>query len=222
MLSVLEEVLERSQSLQRKKAEPQLNILAGLLKETEEGYPDIAEFPENQLIAFEKETIGFYISRHPLARYQEEIERITRVDTSALSTLQSGDEIKICGLVSGLKEINTKKGDRMAFLNLEDMKGFVEVILFPEVFKAALPHLRGGDPIIVRGILELSEDHVKIRGLEVKPLSEASSSLPPKPVHLTIPLSSLTQSRLADLKKIITNSDPRLLLHFADEDPGRP
>jgi len=218
MLSVLEEVIDRSQSMQRKKGEPQLNILTGLLKETEEAYPDIAEFPENQLIAFEKETIGFYISRHPLVRYQEEIERITRVDTSTLSTLQSGDEIKICGLVSGLKEINTKKGDRMAFLNLEDMKGFVEVILFPEVFKSALPHLRGGDPILVRGILELSEDRVKIRGLEVKLLSEASS-LPPKPLHLRIPLSSLTESRLADLKKIIVanRGSRKLLLHFADE-----
>ncbi len=219
MLSILEEVLDRSQSLQRKKAEPQLNILAGLLKEEKEDYPDIAEFPENQLIAFEKETIGFYISRHPLARYQEEIERMTRVDTSNLSTLQSGDEIRICGLVSSLKEINTKKGDRMAFLNLEDMKGFVEVILFPEVFKAALPHLRGGDPIVVRGILELSEDHAKIRGLEVKPLSETSSSLPPRPLRLKIPLSSLSQSRLADLKKIIVanRGSRKLLLHLADE-----
>ena len=98
-------------------------------------YPEMDEFPENQLIAFEKETIGFYISRHPLASYQEEIKKITRDDTSTLSKRQNGDEVKICGLVSELKEIVTKKGDRMAFLTLEDMKGFVEVILFPEVFK---------------------------------------------------------------------------------------
>ena len=155
-------------------------------RELKEDYPDIDEFPENQLIAFEKETIGFYISRHPLSRYQEEIKKHTDLDSSTLSKLQNGAEVKICGLVSGLKEIVTKKGDRMAFLTLEDMKGFVEVILFPEVFKAASPFLRGGDPLLVKGILDLSEEHVKIKGTEVHPLPEVPSSSM-KPFHLKIP-----------------------------------
>ena len=77
----------------------------------------------------------------------------------------NGAEVKICGLVSGLKEIVTKKGDRMAFLNLEDMKGFVEVILFPEVFKAASalfkgrrPHPRSRDTRSVRGSYQDQRD----------------------------------------------------------------
>ena len=69
------------------------------------------------------------------------------------------------------------------------MKGFVEVILFPEVFKAALPCLRGGDPYLVRGVLDLSEDHVKIKGIEVRALSEMASPAM-KTFHLKIPLSS--------------------------------
>ena len=84
---------------------------------SKEDYPDIDEFPENQLIAFEKETIGFYISRHPLSRYQEEIKKYTDVDTSTLSKLQNGAEVKICGLVSGLKEIVTKKGRSNGFFD---------------------------------------------------------------------------------------------------------
>ena len=215
MLTVLEDIVERSQ---RKKGEAQLSMLAPLLRETEESYPEIDEFPENQMIAFEKETIGFYISRHPLSRYQEEIKKYTDEDTSTLARLQNGEEVKICGLVSGLKEIVTKKGDRMAFLSLEDMKGFVEVILFPEVFKAALPYLRGGDPILVRGILDLSEEHIKVKGMEVRPLSE-SPSPPGKVLHLKIPMSSLTTSRLADLKEIIVGNSGfyKVLIHFIDE-----
>ena len=217
MLTALEEFLERSQSAQRKKEEAQMNMWMPILKETEEGYPEIDEFPEDQLIGFEKETIGFYISRHPLARVQEEIKKYTDEDTSTLSKLPNGAEVKICGLVSGLKEIVTKKGDRMAFLNLEDMKGFVEVILFPEVFKAALPCLRGGDPILVRGILDLSEDHVKIKGSGVQALSEVSSPSI-KTLHLKIPLSSLTPSQLSDLKEIITAHKGfcRVLLHLTN------
>jgi DNA polymerase III subunit alpha len=217
MLTVSGELLEQSQSAQKRKGEPQLSMLINRSREIEEEYPDIDEFPDNQLITFEKETIGFYISRHPLSRYQEEIKKQTNLDTSSLSKLQNGVEVKICGLVSGLKEIVTKKGDRMAFLTLEDMNGFVEVILFPEVFKAALTCLRGGDPLLVKGTLDLSEEHVKIKGMEVHSLPESSSS-PGKPLHLKISLSGLTPSRLVDLKEIIeaNRGSIKVLLHFID------
>jgi DNA polymerase-3 subunit alpha len=217
MLTVLGELLEQSQSAQRKKGEPQLSMLIDRSRELEEEYPDIDEFPENQLITFEKETIGFYISRHPLSRYQEEIKKYTDVDTSTLPKLQNGSEVKICGLVSVLKEIVTKKGDRMAFLTLEDMKGFVEVILFPEVFKAALPHLRGGDPLLVKGTLDISEETIKLKAMEVLSLPDLPSSST-KPLHLKIPLSDLTSSQLTHLKEIIdaNRGSSKVLLHFID------
>jgi DNA polymerase-3 subunit alpha len=215
MLTVLGDVLGQCQSAQKKKGEPQLSMIVDHSGEPKEDYPDMDEFPENQLVAFEKETIGFYISRHPLMRYQEEIKNYTDLDTSTLPKLQNGAEVKICGLVSGLKEIVTKKGDRMAFLTLEDMKGFVEVILFPEVFKAALPCLRGGDPLLVRGILDLSEEHVKIKGTGVHSLPEVTLS-PPTPLHLKIPISSLAPSQLTDLRDIIVanRGSSKVLLHF--------
>jgi DNA polymerase-3 subunit alpha len=217
MLAALEDFLDRAQAAQRKREEAQMSILIPVLKGDEESYPEIEEFPENQLIAFEKETIGFYISRHPLAQHQEEIKRHTDEDTSTLQKHPNGSEVRICGMVSGLKEIVTKKGDRMAFMNLEDMKGFVEVILFPDVFKAALPCLRGGDPVLVRGLLDLSEDHVKIKGAEVRPLSDV---VPPaaRILHLKVRLSLMTSSQLADLKELmISHRGPcKVRLHFLD------
>ena len=221
MLTVLDELLERSQATQRKKGEAQLSMWTSSLKEREENYPEIDEFPENQLIAFEKETIGFYISRHPLSRYQEEIKKVTDQDTSTLSGLKNGEEVKLCGLVSGLKEITTKKGDRMAFLSLEDMKGFVEVILFPEVFKAALPCLRGGDPILVRGTLDLLEEHVKIKGIEIQSLPEGSVPTH-QALHLKIPISSLTKPQLEELKEMMASSKGsyKVLLHLMDGKDG--
>jgi DNA polymerase-3 subunit alpha len=215
MLTVLGELLEQSQRTQKKKGEPQLSMLIDHSKALKEDYPDMDEFPENQLVAFEKETIGFYISRHPLSRYEDEIKKYTNLDTSTLPKLQNGAEVNICGLVSGLKEIVTKKGDRMAFLTLEDMKGFVEIILFPEVFKAASPCLRGGDPLLVKGILDLTEEHIKIKATEVHSLPEVTLS-PPKPLHLRIPISSLATSQLADLRDIIVanRGASKVLLHF--------
>jgi DNA polymerase-3 subunit alpha len=187
-------------------------------KEEKEEYPDIDEFPEKELIAFEKETIGFYISRHPLLHYQEEIRRVTVDDTTTLSTRYNGAEVKVCGLINGWKEITTKKGDRMAFLTLEDLKGFVEVILFPEVFKSALPLLGGGDPVLVRGILDLSEEQVKIKASEVLPLAEVASRAA-KTIHLRIPIASAVPSQLTDLREIIIShpGGARVHLHLTDE-----
>ncbi len=217
MLAVLEETLERSQGAQRKRDATQMSMWEASPGEKEESYPGIEEFPESQLILFEKETIGFYISRHPLSAYQEEIKRWSDEDTSTLLRLQNGQEVKICGLVSSLKEIVTKKGDRMAFLNLEDMKGFVEVILFPEVFKSASHCLRGGDPLLVRGSLDLSEDRIKIKATEVGSLAGLTSS-PLQSFHLKIPHSSLTRTGLAELKETILahKGSCRIFLHITN------
>jgi DNA polymerase III subunit alpha len=167
------------------------------------------------LNVFEKETIGFYISRHPLSRFQEGIKALTDQDTSTLPTLKNNEEVTVCGLVSSLKEIVTKKGDRMAFLNLEDMKGFVEVILFPDVFKASLPFLRGGDPLVIRGTLDLSEDHVKIKAIEMHPLPEKTASSN-KTLHLKVPVASLTKSQLGELKEVLlaNRGSSKVFLHL--------
>jgi len=217
MLTFLDDLLERSQSAQRKRGEAQLSMWMSSERREEVHYPDIDEFPESQLITFEKETLGFYITRHPLTRFQEVIRRHTSEDTSTLMARKNGGEIKICGLVSELKEIVTKKGDRMAFLTLEDTKGFVEVILFPEVFKAALPVVRGSEPILVRGTLDPSDEHVKIKATEVQVLSEVAP-LSWKTLHLKIPLASLTPPQLEELRGLIVENkgDYKVWLHLVD------
>ena len=227
MLTSLDGVLERSQQIQKRKGEAQISMFAADPRD-DIPYPELEEFQEKQLIAFEKETIGFYFSRHPLARYQEAIERITQEDTCTLLERPNGSEIRICGLVSGIKEITTKKGDRMAFVTLEDMKGFVEVILFPEVFKASAGLLRSGDPIILRGTLDLSEEQAgegragqpakaKIIGKEVQPLPEPSAGAQGN-FRIKVSVDALTVEQLGSLKEMILAHPgrSRVLLHFTN------
>jgi DNA polymerase-3 subunit alpha len=218
MMTALEEVLEQSQKAQRKKEEAQFTMFLPGKDTPEEPYPDMDEFPEKQLIAFEKETIGFYISRHPLITYQEEIRRITLDDSSTLADHTNASEVKVCGLINSLKEITTKKGERMAFLTLEDMKGFVEVILFPEVFKSAVPLLGGEDPVLVRGVLDLSEDQVKIKATEILLVSAATPSSI-STLHLRVPIGSLDPAQLTGLKEILVihPGGAEVRLHLMDE-----
>jgi len=141
---------------------------------------------------FEKELIVFTITRPSrCASYEKEIKRLTRDDTATLSKRQNGDEVKVCGLVSQLKEIVTKKGDRMGFLSLEDMKGFVEVpFLFPEAFKSALPHLREVSLVLV-GNTRPRGGPCEDQATEVRALSEPSRHSANN-FHLKIPLATLT------------------------------
>ncbi len=213
MLSVLEDLLERSQEAQKKKETLQMSMWETSPQKEDLPYPAIEEFPESQLILFEKETIGFYISRHPLTPFQETIKQYTVEDTSTLPQLPNGQEVKVCGLVNSLKEIVTKKGERMAFLTLEDMKGVVEVILFPEVFKNASQSLRGGGPLLVRGILDLSEERLKIKATEIRSLSKEATSNN-QILHLKIPLPLLTTSGLLKLKEVVETHRGAYQIYF--------
>ncbi|MCX8116313.1 MAG: DNA polymerase III subunit alpha [Desulfobacterota bacterium] len=218
MLSVLDALLERVQGFQKRSETHQLSMWDVSRPKGDFSYPDIDEFPPSQLILFEKETIGFYVTRHPLESYQEEIRRWSGEDTSTLPRLQNGQEVKLCGLVSAVKEIMTRKGDRMAFLTLEDMKGTVEVILFPETYKTALSSIKGGEPIMVRGTLDLAEERIKIKALEIFPLQQGMAF--PKSVHVKVPYPSLSPQRLTQLKEtlLIHRGPARFFLHVVDGD----
>jgi DNA polymerase-3 subunit alpha len=207
MMLALDDAVERAQSFQKERDSKQMGIFAQLEDGStswsgQEALPEAEEWPENQLLAFEKEAVGFYITSHPLARFEKEIKRHTQDDTVSILTKQNGSEVTICGVASSLKEIQTRKGDRMAFLTLEDMRGFVEVILFPDVFQASLPNLRGDDPLVVRGILDMEDENPKIKAAEVLPLSQSNETSVTK-VHFILRTPGIGRDQLVDLKRIL-------------------
>jgi DNA polymerase-3 subunit alpha len=207
MMAALNEAIEMAQLRQKERVSKQVSLFAayGGREMGERGgrLPDIEEWHENQLLSFEKETLGFYITRHPLARYEEDIKRFTNENTASLAQFESGTEVKICGVVSSFKEITTRKGERMAFATLEDLKGVIEVILFPDVFLSSLPYLKGDDPIFVRGILDVGEENPKIKASDVMPLSKIKEKSI-SGVHIRLTTPGLTRELLERLKSILS------------------
>ncbi len=138
LLAGLEEAMEWSQGLERERSNPQIILFGGSQSgrgKAEPRLPVVPEWPESQRLAFEKETLGFYLTGHPLTRYAEALQRLTTTNTQQIREIADGQEIVIGGVVNTLKEITTKKGDRMAFVTLEDLNGVVEVIIFAELYK---------------------------------------------------------------------------------------
>lgn len=144
---------------------------------------ELDEWPERARLAVEKEALGFYITGHPMNSYRAEIERFTTHTTASLveqrRRLSAGDEVKVAGIVASMKVVVTKaKGERMAFVQFEDMVGSTEVTFFPRTFASAEELLITDEPILLAAKVDevTEEGTVKLLANDVKPLAEVRES----------------------------------------------
>ncbi|MGH7393364.1 MAG: DNA polymerase III subunit alpha, partial [Candidatus Rokuibacteriota bacterium] len=174
LLATVDAALESGQRQQRERAEGQgsfFDLLPAVAAAPRaEPAAVTPEWDDDQRLQFEKEVLGFYVSGHPLARYGPLMESLGITTTGDLAGKSAGSRVLLLGQVAALKETATKSGNRMAFATLEDMAGTVEVTVFPEPFKAAVEHLRGREPVLVRGRLDDSERGRSVLAEDVRPL----------------------------------------------------
>jgi DNA polymerase-3 subunit alpha len=179
MLAALDDAMRAGQAHQRDQASNQIDIFGMLgtpnksAKRPGDVYPPVNEWNAQESLAYEKEALGFYISGHPLDKYDRTIKRITSGTIAVLKDKAASGDVRLGGVVSALKLRNTKKGERYSNFNLEDKTGFVEVIAWPDTYKRCAQLLGADDPIFVRGRLEVGEDRMQVIANEILPLSEA-------------------------------------------------
>ena len=134
-------------------------------------------WPEGLKLKHEKETLGFYITRHPLRKYANEVKTYGNATTGVLSEKPSGFDVAIGGLVSALRLMRTKKGEAMCVILLEDWEGIVEVLVFPETYTKVQPLLEVDAPIFVRGRLDNDESSSKILATDLLPMERVKEAL---------------------------------------------
>ena len=181
MMGALDEAMKAGQAYQRDQASNQIDIFAMLgtpvkgAKRPGDVYPQVQEWAKQEALGFEKEALGFYITGHPLDKYDRVIKRIISGTAAGIKEKPVPGEVKLGGVVSALKLRNTKKGDRYGSFNLEDKTGFLEVIAWPETYKKSMDLLGSDEPIWVKGKLEVGEDRMQIIANEITALSEAAA-----------------------------------------------
>ncbi|HYF90902.1 MAG TPA: DNA polymerase III subunit alpha [Symbiobacteriaceae bacterium] len=174
MLEVLDRALDDGQKVQRHRQAGQMSLFdlgVGPAAEPEaaERLPDIPEFPPQQMLAMEKEVLGFYASGHPLRPYQEALDAQGAIPLATLPEQQDGARVTIGGMLAASKQVSTRSGGNMAFLTLEDQTGQCEVVVFPRVLTACARLLQPDQPLLVRGRLQNQEEEVKVLADEVLP-----------------------------------------------------
>src|SRR5512138_767549 len=207
LMAGLEDVMLLGQKIQQERESAQVSLFgtAEIVKANGNGkgsLPDLPEWDEKLLLNFEKEALGFFITGHPLGRYEQDIKRLASTDTASMGELADKSEVRLAGIVVGLKELLTKKGDRMAFITLEDLLGSVEVVVFADIYATAVEHLKGDDPILVTGTLDVGEKANKVIAAAIVPFREVLEKGTSR-VTLTLKADTLEREVLESLRDIM-------------------
>jgi len=181
LLSGLDQAMEGGQRSQRDREVGQASLFESLAgpKATpaapaRDAGALVPEWSREELLAGEKEVLGFYLSGHPLDEYRDLTQRLKTISAAELATRPAASQVRLLGLVSGLTENATKSGNRMAFATLELVDGSVPLTVFPEPYRACSVALRYRGPVLVRGRVDDSDKGRVVLAEEVKPLDEAT------------------------------------------------
>ena len=221
LFAAIDKAADRGQSAQRDRAAGQASLFAalapkpgaaGVVAETLPALGPDAEWSEKEMLACEKETLGFYISGHPLQQYHQEIKRYATKTLAQVQGCADGERVTIVGVASAVQDRTTKTGKRMAIITLEDMTGSLRMVCFSggrqvgyEQWEAAL---KSDEPLVITGSVTINnreeENPVReIKAEEVTRLAEIRQKKTRK-VAFKVTADKVTAERLTALKLLLT------------------
>jgi len=165
--------------------------------------PNLPEWEKKELLSIEKDTLGFYITGHPLHGLADKLKLVANANTSTLISKKDKDIVTIAGVVSSLAERLTKKKDMMCNIILEDLQGSVNVIFWPDIYKKFHDLLHADEPVVIQGITDVGDESVKIIAQEVIPLSKALEN-PYKQVRFMVNSEKVSPDRILLLNETIS------------------
>lgn len=226
LLENMEQIIAYASKKQDEQSKGQANLfdLEGAFTETKEEMLDISEvqdYDDKEKLSYEQLLLGVYVSGHPLEKYSEVLKELVSLQIKEINELPkmpkpefdfanrgaqkfdpSKRNLTIAGIISEKKAILTKKGDRMAFVTIEDLSGKIECIFFPKTYNEYFEFLEGDDPIVLEGYVKLSEDRRsyivdKVRKIEDETDNRVSA------VNITVDMSKLHDHSLSKLKNVL-------------------
>ena len=217
LLAALDDVMRWAASRAEERSTHQIGLFAGGgTVDAPPPLPPVERWSDEEELRAEHETLGFFITGHPLDRYEQDLKKFTSATTATLRTrgreLPAGNgerngrpdtrpRVRLGGVIHTLKLKNSKKGDRYATFMLEDKEGTVEVIAWPDTYRRHEEVVQGGAPVVVAGALEISEERCQIIADEITPLARAHAEAISQ-VHVKVPLAGLGRDALATLREV--------------------
>ncbi len=220
LTGIMERALDDAAAVQREREQGQTSIFGDALSENPEGpgvedlpLPDLPEWDDSTRLKHERELTGFYITGHPLDRFAPAIQRFATISTEGLAEAADHREVKLCGIVTTVKGMTTKKGDRMAYFQLEDLYGVVEVIAFPDLYRSAGALIHPESIVQVTGNVDRAEKGTRLKGIKVESLTDLQAKSVTK-VNIRLSGSRDAETCLDRLQDILRRHPGPTALYF--------
>lgn len=160
------------------------------------------EWNDLELLHYEKDTLGFYLSGHPLEKYREEIKEFTTCEIEELSENYDGQEVIIAGIIGKKTTKKTKKGDIMGIFELEDMADRIEANVFPSNYSELHKSIQENKEVIVKGKFDITDNRKQLIVSDIIPLEKAKESFG-RSIIVKLPALGLPENKLIELAEII-------------------
>jgi DNA polymerase-3 subunit alpha len=205
LMADIDRGMEEAQRARRDRASGQAGLFgdAGAPARTARAEAAVAEWSEREKLSYEKETLGFYVTGHPLRNVDAELRQFASHSTAQAAALEHSQEVTLAGLATGVGVRRTRRGERMCSFALEDMDGSLEVVVFPELFQKSEALLTIPEvPLLVSGTLEVGEDRPKLIADSLVPLEEARERKA-QGVTIRVPAVGMEEEVLHRLRQIL-------------------
>ncbi len=134
--------------------------------------PDMPELSKEELLGFEREYLGFYLTSHPLFSRLDELKASGSVPLKEIDASIVGNRVTVGGMIATVKKITTKAGNHeMAFVKLEDANGSIEIVVFPKLYAKTISVWQKDAVVLVSGKVDEKDDRLTILADDVKQLS---------------------------------------------------
>ena len=226
LLAVFEQIVDGTAKTARENVAGQMT----LFEEAEEAsasdvFPDIPELDKKQLLKYEKQATGMYFSGHPLEEYSEKVQKLSThnigdliISEESPARVRDNEPIILCAVISARKNKTTKNNTQMAFLELEDLYGTIECIVFPKVLSSLSYMLVEDNIIVLRGKISTRDDSVQIIAEGATLIADTPLPVEEKKEILFIKLPEKTTEQLTKVTEALApyKGDTEVRLFFED------
>jgi DNA polymerase-3 subunit alpha len=206
MLEALEAVCQWAAQGNRPEDANQMGLFAPgslrVVRSAPPALPNVPEWDPRERLRAERDTIGFFITGHPLDKYERDLKRFTDATTSDVRSRNHQDKVLLGGVIHTLKLKNSRKGDRYATFNLEDRVGVVEAIAWPETYRRCEQVIHATEPVVVAGSVDVRDERYQVIVDEVRMLTEAREGSV-KQVHIALRAERIDPDLLASLRRTL-------------------
>ncbi len=218
---VLDMAMGEGQVAQREREIGQTSLfdLAGDTGAATHPKPDLDEWPESELLAFEKEMLGLYVSSHPLAKFTHILDRYVTLRIEELPNLREDQEVTVGGLISTVKYHTTARGNKMAFITLETLEGSCEITVFSDLFEQRMGLIVSDMIVMVKARVSVRNGEPGLIAVDFVAMEDVESTLT-RTVHIRLNTIGLDEPLMDRVARIL-GSQPgpcRVYLHCTTAD----